>query len=171
MNRRERTEKQWTQKLGYRVWLALFPGLPCFWLPLVCTIIHRSGKPLLCIIVNTNGRSKQGRLGNEAIECENGGTVLLVPRLFWRYNVKTHAVCSVDCYSFPISDKYSTRNICSSCRFSSYLQGIQEKYKTFTKYIPHSIIILCPKTGQFILTVADTVIIWGAGVASHWKTL
>ena len=51
MNRRERIEKQQStnKKLGYRV-------RSHFWLPLVFTIIHRSGRPLLCIIVNGNGR-------------------------------------------------------------------------------------------------------------------
>ena len=32
-------ERQWATKL------ASFPGLPCFYLPFVSTIIHRSGRP------------------------------------------------------------------------------------------------------------------------------
>ena len=58
-------------------------------------------------------------------------------------------VWSVHWYSFPISDKYSTRNTCSSCRFCSYLQDI--KYSTNYKiHCPlNATIILWPETGQF----------------------
>ena len=62
--------KAWIQSVT-----SLVPRPPLFLLPLAHTIIHRSGSPLLCIIVNTNGRQKQGRPGNEAIECDNEGTV------------------------------------------------------------------------------------------------
>ena len=48
--------------------LASFPGLPCFYLPFVFTIIHGSGRPFPCIIVNVNGRSKWERLGTEAVK-------------------------------------------------------------------------------------------------------
>ena len=47
-------------------YLALFPGLSCFYLSFAFTIIHTSGGPFLvdlpipCIIVNAKGRSKTG---------------------------------------------------------------------------------------------------------------
>ena len=45
--------------------LASFPGLPRFYLLFAFTIIHESGLPLLCIVVNANRSKKQGRPGNE----------------------------------------------------------------------------------------------------------
>ena len=45
--------------------IALFPGLPCFYLLFAFTIKHGSGLPLLCIIVNANGSQKQGRPGEQ----------------------------------------------------------------------------------------------------------
>ena len=46
--------------------IALFPGLLCFYLLFVFTIIHGSGLPLLYIlIVNASGRQKQGRPGEQ----------------------------------------------------------------------------------------------------------
>ena len=46
-------------------------------------------------------------------------------------------LCSVHWYSFPIRDKYGTRNTCSSCRFSSYLQDIKHS-KNYKIHSPHS---------------------------------
>ena len=54
--------------------IASFSGLPHFYLPFAFTIIHGSRRParfsltsILCIIVNTNGRSKRGRPRTEAM--------------------------------------------------------------------------------------------------------
>ena len=78
----------------------------------------------------------------------------VVPRLFCE-----NTVCSVDCYSFPKSDKYCTRNTCScSCRFLHTCKVYKEnivQIKTFTKLSP------TPKnwTIHLKITVADTGII------------
>ena len=49
--------------------IALIPGLPCFFvLQFVFIIIHGSGRvTLLCIILNTNQRTKSKRPGNKAV--------------------------------------------------------------------------------------------------------
>ena len=62
--------------------LALFLGLPLFYLPFVFTMIHGSGR--LRIIVNVNGRSKRGRPGTEASSNRWQVISSLVPRFsFW----------------------------------------------------------------------------------------
>ena len=47
--------------------LASFLGLPHFYHPIASTVIHRSGLPLLYIIVNANGSQKQKGLGTRLV--------------------------------------------------------------------------------------------------------
>ena len=132
--RRER--KAQIQKLGYRVWLASFPGL-LFCLLFVLTIIHRSGRPHPCITVNTNGRpgNEAGvwQWGNSLIVTyyvvENNHTFIIKwARVFWRYNVKAQSAQLIDIL-FPLVIKYTqgTHAVVAGFLHTCKVQG---KYST-----------------------------------------
>ena len=83
--------------------LASFPGLPHFYLSFAFTIIHRSGLPIVCIIVNANRSQNDGGLGMRVV------TLYIQPFIF--------VLCCFPILSFLFMDTcHLTKNVLWLCK-------------------------------------------------------